>query len=478
MDYPSKAPFHPNSRYEEYPFSDDIDTDNNVVYSAIRTIFDELGFDRDHMGTAGWNPMGGYVKQEQTVLLKPNMVNHINPAEKDPVKGMACLITHPSIVRCIFDYVYIALKGKGHIIIADAPVQGCNFDELLKNSGYGELFKYLKTKETEHLKISIADLREVTYIKEDSGVIIQKERENMEFPGILVDLGKKSYFGDLNNKKNLRITCYDAKDTIEHHTREHNEYKISSAVLKADVIISMPKPKSHRIAGYTAALKNMIGANARKEYLPHHRKGAKGVNSDEYVGTHRLLKWINSTAKDCMNHAIKMNNQALIRVFNEIGRRTGRRLNKLEPDRVISGMWYGNDTIWRTILDVNHAIMYADKDGIIKDIPQRKIIHIGDMVVCGDHEGPLNPSYKKVGGILFSENAVEFDMVVVKLMGFDWRKLKVLYKAIQDNMINDKDDIRFLQLKCNDIRYDKGIDDILREDFFMFKPTKGWEGHI
>ena len=412
------------------------------------------------------------------MLLKPNMVNHFNPAEEDPVKGMDCLITHPSAVRCVFDYVYIALKGSGKIIIADAPVQGCDYDELLKKSGYGELFRYLKTKETARLEISFADLREVTYRKEDDGRIIQSDRKNMEFPGVMVDLLEDSYFNEVKNKKNLRITCYDARDTVSHHTEKHNIYKISSAVLSADFIINIPKPKSHRIAGYTAALKNMIGANARKEYLPHHRKGAKGVNSDEYVGTHRLLKWINSTSKDFMNHYVKTGNEAMVRFFDDIGRKTGRMLNKAEPRRFTSGTWYGNDTIWRTILDVNHAVMYADKDGVMRETLQRGIIHIGDMVVCGDHEGPLNPSYKKVGGILFSENAVDFDRTVVRLMGFDRDKLKVLTNAVKDDMINGGGSTGHLQLKSNDARYDKDIDDIREEDIFMFRPTKGWEGHI
>ena len=37
------------------------------------------------------------------------------------------------------------------------------------------------------------------------------------------------------------------------------EYCISEACLEADVIINLPKPKTHRKAGFTGALKNMIG---------------------------------------------------------------------------------------------------------------------------------------------------------------------------------------------------------------------------
>ncbi|SFB14008.1 DUF362 domain-containing protein [Selenomonas ruminantium] len=47
----------------------------------------------------------------------------------------------------------------------------------------------------------------------------------------------------------------------------HN-YNVSEVVLEADVVISLPKPKTHRFGGVTAALKNMVGINANKECLP------------------------------------------------------------------------------------------------------------------------------------------------------------------------------------------------------------------
>lgn len=56
---------------------------------------------------------------------------------------------------------------------------------------------------------------------------------------------------------------------------------ISSCVMDADVIINVPKPKTHRIAGMTAALKNFVGINVRKEYLPHHTMGDHSTGGDE-----------------------------------------------------------------------------------------------------------------------------------------------------------------------------------------------------
>ena len=131
------------------------------------------------------------------------MVFHANVAEKDTDRQLDCLITHPSIVRCLFDYVYIALKGQGKIIIADAPVQSCNFEILLRNSGYGELFRYFKGKETKDLSIDCADLRDTILLYLDNGNMKQYENKRKKYAGVIVDLGKRSYFYDIKKKKKL-----------------------------------------------------------------------------------------------------------------------------------------------------------------------------------------------------------------------------------------------------------------------------------
>jgi len=246
-------------------------------------------------------------------------------------------------------------------------------------------------------------------------------------------------------------------------------------MLEADVIINLPKPKTHRIAGYTAALKNMIGINTRKEYLPHHRKGPKEKKGDEYIGTHSLLKWINSNMNDLKNWALDKQIDFMVDACNEICRCTGKKLDKLEQDRKKFGMWYGNDTIWRTILDVNKIVYFCNKEGCICDEQQRKVLHFGDMIVCGEKEGPLRPSYKKVGGILFSDNPVSFDFCVVKLMGFDYKKIPTLKNALEDKcLIKEKtDDIR---LHSNEEDFDRVVNDINYS--FRFEPSVGWRDYL
>jgi len=70
-----------------------------------------------------WNPLGTIIKPGQTVLLKPNFVLSFNSSGDD----LFAVVTHPSILRAIVDYVYLALKGIGRIVIADAPQMDCNW---------------------------------------------------------------------------------------------------------------------------------------------------------------------------------------------------------------------------------------------------------------------------------------------------------------------------------------------------------------
>lgn len=286
--YPQTSYFSPRESYPESPFTDVSEKDNDV-YRMIRAILCKAQYDNANYGTERWNPLGSLIKKGDTVLIKPNLVLHVNKAENDLQRGLDCMITHPSLVRAIFDYVYIALQGVGKIIIADAPVQDCDWNQLITNSGYEGLFHFFQNKQTESLQVVFADLRETVRFDED-GIKKQVDNPVRAFGSTVVDLQDNSYFKSGINKKGLRITNYAGVETVKHHSKGKNEYCISDAVLKSNVVINVCKPKTHQIAGYTAAMKNMIGINSRKEYLPHHRKGTHKQGGDEYTDTHLFLK--------------------------------------------------------------------------------------------------------------------------------------------------------------------------------------------
>src|SRR5262249_49746462 len=66
------------------------------------------------------------------------------------------------------------------------------------------------------------------------------------------------------------------------HTPTSNRYLIPKQILGADVLINLPKMKSHMKAGVSLALKNLVGINGHKDYLPHFRFGSPKRGGDEY----------------------------------------------------------------------------------------------------------------------------------------------------------------------------------------------------
>ena len=145
-------------------------------------------------------------------------------------------------------------------------------------------------------------------------------------------------------------------------------------------------------------------------------------------------------------------------------------------DDYYEGSWYGNDTIPRTIVDLNKIIKFADKNGILQLIPQRQNLTIVDAIIAGEKEGPLEPSPKPCGTLIAGENPVAVDLVCSQIMGFDYSRIPTLIhathahthtmltKAIEEVTIQ-ADDI----IPLHEVYAAYGVD---------FTPTLGWEGHI
>jgi len=57
----------------------------------------------------------------------------------------------------------------------------------------------------------------------------------------------------------------------------------------------------------------------------------------------------------------------------------------------LSGAWYGNDTVWRMVMDINKIISFGSLDGnILSTYTQRKLNNNNQMQLSlVRHEGPL-----------------------------------------------------------------------------------------
>lgn len=470
MDYPDSGNlFRPASAYPEYPFEKtSISPRSNSVYDGIRELLRLYGLDEERFGTPEWNPLGAYVKPGMTVLVKPNLVMHMNPTGN----GTECLYSHPSVIAAVIDYVCIALNSCGRIVVADAPMQSCDFDVLVRESGLRELVEWYSTR---GIDIELKDMRGLKSVVNHSGLkqsLVEGAR------GKVIDLGRASSFYGLPEERinGLRITNYDPSELKKHHTMTRHEYYVSSDLLDADFVINLPKAKTHRKAGVTGALKNMVGINVRKEYLPHHCNGAKSDGFDEYEKRSKL-KAISGRLLDTRNTMLASGGgftrkalSVFVRGFRFLGKNT-------TGDEYSEGSWFGNDTIWRTVLDLNKIVFHADKDGVLRDDVQRGMLVICDMVTIGQGEGPLLPEPGEWHMLALCDDPTTHDVAMSRMLGTDASIIPTVEHALSYSGPYSWSTSDAFMSECvsNDKRFDgvcvSGLNGDLR---YCAKPTTGW----
>ena len=470
--YPNKQGlFRPHIKYPEYLW-DEIAGHENYAYEGVRQALYLMKLDIANYGTDKWNPFGQIVSQGDTVLIKPNMVLECNKSETGDERS---LYTHPSIVAAVIDYVLIALGKNGRIIVGDAPVQECNFEKLIAESGYSDLISFYKGK---GIDIDIVDFRELKSVVKN-GMHVSTINDSAR--GTVIDLAHDSdFFGECKrNIKNMRITNYDPGIMQRHHNEEKHEYYISDYALQADVIINIPKPKCHRKAGMTAALKNFVGLNVRKEFLPHHTKGAKCNGGDEY-DEGSVIHSLRSMFFDVKNTYEKRNNRPVVFFCRILIKLCSIALKLNKKQKYEEGSWYGNTTISRTVADINRIICYADKTGKMMKLKQRNIFVIGDMIISGEGEGPLLPTNKEIGVIVAGDNLIGIDKAVATIMGFDWNKIPTIVNAEKHREKYNLCDERTDPILASNVGVFNGktAEEIAPSDTYQFKASSGWSKHV
>jgi len=401
------------------------------VEKAVQEAFRLMGYDAENFGTEEWNPLGRIIRPGDKVLIKPNMVMDRN---YNPQGGLECLFTQASVVEAVLKYVVRALT-EGQVVIADAPMQACNFDKLVKESGYLSMVEDFRHRYP-HIHFELKDLRGVKSVWKNG---FYRYYENSDAEQKIVRLDQDSEFAGLPVERidAMRITDYDPDILHSHHNAERHEYAVAKDALDADVIINMPKPKTHAKAGITCALKNLVGMSVRKEYLPHHTNGEYTEESSTQGGDAYktrtvfrrvedfLLDWKNRCAQTYHLTKLAWLLQQCVRVDHLLAR-------YFCQEQFSEGSWYGNHTISKTITDLNKIAFYADKEGKMPPAGHKKVrryLIVADMVIAGDGQGPLSPSSNPVGLIGVGENPVAFDEVVATLYGAKMEYMHTINQA-------------------------------------------------
>jgi uncharacterized protein (DUF362 family) len=409
--YPWFPPFDPSIRYPEYPFSAVSDSENQV-YDMIRELLWELELDAENRGTSQWNPFKDFIKEGQTVVIKPNFVLDYNQIYNGR-GALEAITTDGSVLRPIVDYAFKACGPSGKIIICDTPLQNevspNLFDNLVSFNGTKAMVEELRKR---GVPVLLLDLR--SHVRQTTRIGFWR---TFRLPGdsrgyIIFDLDDDSAFSDCSHPE--RLETNDWENVAQYHSNGRHIYSISRTILSADAVINVPKLKVHKKTGLTVALKNIFGISNRKDWIPHWRRGVDNAPTNPS----RLYDWLRSS----------YGNPLLRPLARLIIRKLHFRLNGY-------GNWPGNDTNWRAVVDLCRIFFYGDLEGRLCEDKQRHVLTIVDGIIAGEGLGPLGAKPRPFGAVIGGWDPVEVDIICSQLMQLDPRKVKLLVGALSSHRL-------------------------------------------
>lgn len=432
---------------------------------ALRTALLESGLDAAHAGTPAWNPFGDLIPPRGRVVVKPNWVMHANLGARD---DWECLVTHPSLVEAICRYVLKAAPRR--LTIGDAPVQGCDFDRMMDRTGTRSALASLPAGDT---RVDVRDFRLVS-LDEDHGYTAHASTTRTSTDYVRFDLAADSLLDPITTAdRPFRVTMYDPKALDDTHGPGRHRYLVAREIVEADLVVNVPKLKTHKKSGITGALKNLVGINGHKAFLPHHRKGGGADGGDAYPGRSSWKAW----AEDTYDSANRLQGGAMkTALFRSAAamERASVAIGGAPPG--VEGSWYGNDTVWRMSLDLQRLLVHGRPDGTLDDAPQRTILSITDAVIAGQGEGPLAPDPCPLGVITLGANPAAVEWVHAELMGLDPARIPIVARAF--------DVFRFPIATCRpeEVRVRCGALILTPQEAGeafgrRFTPPQGWRGH-
>jgi hypothetical protein len=368
------------------------------------------------------------------------------------------------------------LGNRGRIIIADGPELNADFDKILSHQPLNE-WKAITVQH--NITLQIIDLREELFIQ-DKNVTIEK----LKLPGdpkgkVVANLLNENseFFGHIKSDKGYFGAGSDIREVNRAHDGHTNLYSVSRSVVEADVFINLPKLKTHKKGGITCSLKNLVGINTYRNYLPHNSIGTPADGGDQFPASQAKSR-IESAFMPFIHQNI-LKRPLLAKLFSPvIG--LGKMIFGDNRETIRGGSWYGNDTLWRMVLDINKVLFYLNPDGTLRDgslSKMKRYITIVDSIVAGEGNGPKAPDAINAGYIIAGLNPVSVDAVCARMMNFDCKKIPSIGNAFR--IINfplvgfNMEDIKIL---------------FKEEEYFLsnfpsslvvnFKPHQGWVGHI
>jgi uncharacterized protein (DUF362 family) len=406
-----------------------------------------------------WSHLRGI---EGQVLFKPNLINHRHLYGGD----YSAVVTQPPVLELGWRVADL-LELRGPRAVADAPQGDADFPTILARTG---LDRWGRERGVE-----LVDLRGEAY-EERRGVAVKRRKLPGDPAGaVRVDLGEHSAFFGVEGRT-FYGADYDIDYTNRHHRGRTHQYVFSGTALNSEIVINLPKMKTHKKAGVTLSLKNLVGLNADKNLLPHHSLGTPARGGDAYPGSKTKQRF---EARLVGRLKPVLRRSELAARFAAALMPAGRRLLGETRHVVRSGNWWGNDTLWRMVHDLNRILRYARPDGSLAEAPQRYTVSLVDGVIAGDGLGPEAPDHFDAGIIIAGTDFVAVDIVAATFMGFDYRKIPHLAHALDEHPLPltslSVDD---LTVESNVQEWSRNLWEIDPATMFRFRPHFGWTRKI
>lgn len=412
------------------------------------------------------------VRPGDWVVIKPNLVKEHR--ENDPSEWRS-VITDPDLIRVVTEYVAERVTASGRISLCDGPQTDSSFQRIAERLRLRELAEFVLRRYG--VSVELIDLRDEEWISE-GGVVMDRRPLPGDPEGTVVfNLGRNSAFYGFHGEGRYYGADYDTQVVNAHHCGEVQEYRICATPIKADVFINLPKMKTHKKAGVTLNMKNLVGINADKNWLPHHTVGSPANGGDEFPDERLPRKLERLSVRTAHKLALSL---------PWLGPRIARELRKAgtavfgSGHHVIrSGNWYGNDTVWRMVLDLNRCLLYGQGDGRIDPRRSKRYFCVVDGRIGMEGMGPMQGDPIESGVVVGGTDPAAVDLVCARIMGFDWNRIPTLREALRlPTLPITSVSLTDIQVRSDCPDWNGSFTEIQDREFLRFRPHFGWKGHI
>jgi len=335
------------------------------------------------------------------------------------------MYTHPSIVRPLIDMCVRA--GAKVILVGDGGPGYTGTEAVMRETGYKDM---------------VEKLRDVY-----PGVLIRTVNLNDPRAWHWVNTGKASmFYGSGYTDEDLADAMGHSLSHSPYYARKDPQgkspagrvmgwYAISDYVLNATVIINVAKMKCHDYMINTLCLKNNVG-----------------VTLSSTIPEIEVATWRIPHVKSRQD---------------------------FDPSQYETN--FGNDIFWRAIADVNRIVLYADRNGILKEKKQRRCLNVIDAIEASE----VNQYGTGMGGgkiyrgqVLFAGlDPVAVDSVASRFMGFNWKRIPVIAKA--SSVPEGKREAKSYTLGRSDPSCIRITGDIMDSRFnHIFEHSSNWHQYV